>query len=136
MPTLVILVFAFVGTVCHAQLWVESPKIADTAWVHEGSEAPRMCITFLPNGSMKFTGGYKFFEPASWSGDASLVSIRLGGKGAFPTESAAYQKQHRPKSLRSFDPAKRELVYELLGHYDSFEFLGFVFFRADRCGSA
>ncbi len=136
MRTLVVLVFALLGTACHAQFRVENPKIADTAWVHDGSEAPHMCIRFLRDGSVKFTGGYHYFQPASWSGDASLVTIRLGGKAAFPMESAAYQKQFRPKSLRSFDPAKRELVYDMLGHYDSFDFLGLIFFREKSCGKA
>ena len=133
MRSLAVLVFMLLTKVCHAQFSVEFPKIADTSWVHEGSDAPRMCIRFLPDGKVKFIGGFVFYQPSYWKGDLTRVSIILGGKVPFPTETAAYQKQHRPKSLNSFDPEKRTLVYEMLGHYDSFDFLGFVFFRADHC---
>lgn len=124
----------FLSTVSCAQIYTGPPKIANTVWIHEGSDVARMCATFGNDGRFRIFGGYRDLQPAAWTGDASLVTIRLAGKLPFPTAVAEFQKKEG--RLFSFNSERRELVYQLLGHKASFDFMGYTFYRAEKCDAA
>lgn len=99
-----------------------------------------MCMTFEPNGTLRFKGGYLGYNPSRWSQDKNdprLVNIYLGGKMVFPEASAREQLKFQPKgSLASFDTKKRLLVYRIGLGDTPIEFSTFVFVRQAGCAHA
>ena len=92
-------------------------NMAGSAWFNEGTEFPSVCMTFEPNGTLRFKGGYLYYNPSRWSqvkSDPELVQIRLGGSVAFPGTVAKEQVAKTPNgSLASFDVKRRLLVYRI-----------------------
>lgn len=112
--------------------------IAGTSWFNDGTEHPSMCITFAPDGELKFKGGFVYYNPARWKKVEGLnqIEITLGGKSSFPTDALDYQLAHRPGSgLLGYDAKRRLLRYEI-GIAAPIDFAGFYFYRQKSCGDA
>jgi hypothetical protein len=94
-----------------------------------------MCITFLPDGEVRFHGGFLVFNPGRWEREpnASTVRIYLGGTSAFPIGVIKDQIQHRPNTLVAFDESQRLLEYRITGNTQSIDFMNFIFYRDVRC---
>jgi hypothetical protein len=94
-------------------------------------------MTFESSGTLRFKGGYLFYNPSRWAkvaGDPKLIQIRLGGKQAFPTRVAKQQLEGNPTgSLASFDERARSLVYRIGFGNAPIEFGGLIFYREAKC---
>ena len=112
-------------------------EISGTSWLNEGTEAPSTCVTFEPNGTLRFKGGYLFYNPSRWSrvaGNPELVRVHLGGKAPFPSQVAQAQLKRDPNgSLAAFDERKRTLVYRIGFGNIPLEFNGFIFHPSEKC---
>jgi hypothetical protein len=125
---------------------LSSPAVADTFeisgthWLSEGTEFPSVCMTFEPNGTLSFKGGFVWYNPSRWNkvtGTAELIEIRLGGKRAFPAAVAEEQLKHEPNgSLASFNARRRLLVYRIGFGNVPLLFNGLLFEPSERCGDA
>lgn len=114
--------------------------ISGTVWVNEGTELPGSCMIFEPNGTLRFKGGFLYYNPSRWSKvdvDPELIRIHLGGKAAFPAAVARQQLERDPNgSLASYDPKHRLLVYRIGFGNVPIQFNGFVFTPKANCAGA
>lgn len=106
-------------------------------WEYPASEFPAMCIAFLPNGELRFQGGFLFFNPGRWESDSKDGTVRmtLGGASPFPFAIPGRQPVHRAGSMVSAIPNQRILVYRLSANSESLEFAGFIFYRKATCAT-
>ncbi len=89
-----------------------------------------MWLTFCPNGALEFSGGFLFYNPASWSYDSENRELRITLGGDKPLGSSFdYQLKHRSQTLHAMDRASRTLVFPLYASSDRIDFGGYVFFR-------
>lgn len=111
--------------------------VSGSEWFNEGTEAPSICMKFLPDGTLVFEGGYLFYNPSHWvrsAADPELVNIRLGGKTRFPTFAFKDQLARiSNQGLVSFDEKKRLLTYRMALGQSQIEFMTFIFDRQERC---
>lgn len=116
-------------------------------WQYPASDFPAMCIVMQADGSLRFVGGFLFFDPGNWRVDPSsgLTALTLGGSGPFPGRSgpasaaagAARQAgRPAPAVVLHSDPSKRRLDYRIDAGTPAIEFAGFVFFRSPSCSAA
>ena len=107
-------------------------------WEYPASEFPAMCMLMHADGSLRFRGGFSYFNTGTWrqGNKPGAIVITLGGSMAFPTASAKDALKARPRSLESFDAAQRELQFDVKASADSFLTVGgFNFFRSARCNA-
>jgi hypothetical protein len=109
-------------------------------WFNPPSDYPGICMTFAPDGALKFDGGFAFFNPGRWSHDAAAQEMRieLGGTGAFPAPLEKDMKKTNPKTphqgdLLRFDAAKRSFTYRVRQDTDAIDFAGYKFYRNRPC---
>ena len=106
-------------------------------WEYPASEFPTMCIAFLPNGELRFQGGFLFFNPGRWerSSQDGTVRMTLGGAAPFPFAIPRRQPVHPTGSMVTAIPHQRILVYRLDANSASLEFAGFIFYRKATCAA-
>jgi hypothetical protein len=112
-------------------------EISGTSWFSDAAETPSTCVTFEPNGTLRFKGGYLFYNPSRWNriaGSPELIQVRLGGKAPFPLEVAQAQVKKNPNgSLVAFNQDTRTLMYRIGFGNIPLEFNGFVFYLSEQC---
>ena len=105
-------------------------------WFSPPSDFPGICMHFGPDGALKFSGGFAFFNPARWQHDVAARELRLelGGSGDFPAPlEAAKPGLPNQGALLRFDAAKRTLTYRLEPRTTMIDVGGFKFYRARAC---
>lgn len=112
-------------------------------WQYPASEFPAMCIVMERDGSLRFFGGFRFFNPARWRLDpaSGLTALTLGGGGAFP--DAPKQPASAPGVAAgaaavapvASDVRQRRLDYRIDPDTTAIDFAGFVFYRTPRCSA-
>lgn len=131
--------FAMAVSACSAQSPQRAAAISHQAplgvWEYPASEFPTMCIAFLPDGELRFRGGFLFFNPGRWEGNGNDGTVRmtLGGASPFPFRAPREQLAHRVGTMVSAIPDQRVLVYRLSADTTSLEFGGFIFYRKAAC---
>ena len=106
-------------------------------WEYPASEFPAMCIAFLPDGELRFQGGFLFFNPGRWESEAidGTVRMTLGGASPFPFAIPRRQPGHPAGTMVTAIPHRRILVYRLNANSASLEFAGFIFYRKTSCAA-
>ena len=106
-------------------------------WEYPASEFPTMCIAFLPEGELRFHGGFLFFNPGRWKKSANdgTVQLQLGGASPFPFAIPGRQLAHRVGGMVSAIPGQRVLVYRIDADTASIDFAGFIFYRKAACAA-
>ena len=104
-------------------------------WEYPASEFPSMCIAFLPDGELRFQGGFLFFNPGRWERNSKdgTVRITLGGAVPFPFNVPRRHREHPVGTMVAAIPNQRILVYHLSADSASLEFAGFIFYRKATC---
>lgn len=116
-------------------------------WFSPPSDFPGICMHFshdgapqtgssLHGGSLQFSGGFDFYNPARWQHDsaASQLRIALGGSEDIPAPSDAV-KPLLPNQgqLLHVDATNRILTYRLEPSTDMIDIAGFKFYRNRSC---
>jgi hypothetical protein len=106
-------------------------------WYNPGGESPPICMRFVSDGKLLFSGGFVFFNPSKWEFTEAKeeLTIYLGGTAAFPAKSAESQFNLR-RSIERFDEKSRSLVYSFNSSVERLEFLGFFFYRRPCDGAS
>jgi hypothetical protein len=103
----------------------EMPK----RWEYPGGDTKPMQIDFESNGRLVFREGFEYLNPASWGYDERtqelvLIIPRLSG-----SQFGAIDWMIKRQSISKFDRRKKTLHYKFGPNTDSFDFLGWIFFR-------
>ena len=104
-------------------------------WYNPPSEFPGICLTQFKDGSLRFDGGFAFFNPGRWSYDGATSELRLE---LAPTPSLALSHAQivLHKNLLRVDGPKNALVYGVKADTDAIGLGGFVFYRNMPCPAA
>ena len=104
-------------------------------WYNPPSEFPGICLTQFMDGSLRFDGGFAFFNPGRWSYDGATSELRLE---LAPTPSLALSHAQivLHKNLLRVDGPKNALVYGVKADTDAIGLGGFVFYRNMPCPAA
>ena len=82
-------------------------------WIYPGGEGPSMRLSFEPDGYARFSGGFKFFNPARWSYDSSAQVLTLRMNGIDKGDSVVFQDGVARGYALGFNPANRALMLRL-----------------------
>ena len=114
-------------------------EISGTTWVSSGTEFATVCMVFEASGTLRFKGGYMFYNPSRWSkakDGFNRIEVFLGGNTPFPAAAVEGQITHSGNTgLIEFDAAKRKLVYQI-GIAEPINFGGFFFYQQNGCPDA
>jgi hypothetical protein len=109
-------------------------------WFNPPSDFPGICMTLAPDGTLKFDGGFAFFNPGRWTYDdaAKQLRIKLGGTETFPAPLEKDMKKTNPTTphqgdLLRFDVAQRTFTYQLQQDTDAIDLGGYKFYRGRPC---
>ena len=101
-------------------------------WYNPPGEFPGICLTQFNDGSLRFDGGFAFFNPGRWAYDAATSELRLQ---LAPTPSLALSHaqivQHR--NLLRIEADNNTLVYGVKADTKAIGLGGFVFYRDTPC---
>ena len=123
----------------------QQPVVA--TWFSPPSDFPGICMHFshdgapqtgssLHGGSLEFTGGFAFYNPARWQHDSARRQLRieLGGSEDFPAPiEAAKPLLPNQGQLLHADAGKRILTYRLTPSTGMIDIAGFKFYRNRTC---
>lgn len=106
-------------------------------WEYPASAFPTTCLLLEADGSMRFRGGFVFFNPGRWTRDGATgaTSLVLGGDAIFPIESPTRQTRDYASATAPFDPKTRTLRYRITAADTALEFAGLIFQRSTGCGA-
>ena len=101
-------------------------------WYNPPSEFPGICLTQFKDGSLRFDGGFAFFNPGRWTYDPATSELRLQ---LAPTPSLALSHAQivLHKNLLRIDGARNTLVYGVKADTDAIGLGGFLFYRDMPC---
>ena len=108
-----------------------NPAVAAT-WYNPPSEFPGICLTQFKDGSLRFDGGFAFFNPGRWTYDPATSELRLQ---LAPTPSLALSHAQivLHKNLLRIDGARNTLVYGVKADTAAIGLGGFLFYRDMPC---
>ena len=93
-------------------------------WYNPPSEFPGICLTQFKDGSLRFDGGFAFFNPGRWAYDAATSELRL---------ELAHAQTVLHKNLLRVEAARNTLVYAVKADTQAIGLGGFVFYRDTPC---
>ena len=101
-------------------------------WYNPPSEFPGICLTQFKDGSLRFDGGFAFFNPGRWAYDAATSELRLQ-LAPTPSLELSHAQTVLHKNLLRVDAAKNTLVYAVKADTQAIGLGGFVFYRDTPC---
>lgn len=106
-------------------------------WEYPAAAYPAVCLILDADGSLRFRGGFLFFNPGRWRRDVATgtTSLVLGGNAPFPIEAVHRQSQEYAAAIAPFDPGTRTLRYRIAAADRALEFAGLVFRRSATCSA-
>ena len=104
-------------------------------WYNPPSEFPGICLTQFKDGSLRFDGGFAFFNPGRWTYDpaTSELSLQLAPT---PSLELSHAQVVLHKNLLRIDGKQNTLVYGVKADTDAIGLGGFVFYRDMPCPAA
>ncbi|MGK5022582.1 hypothetical protein [Janthinobacterium sp. LB2P10] len=101
-------------------------------WYNPPSEFPGMCLTQFNDGSLRFDGGFAFFNPGRWTYDAVTSELRLQ-LAPTPSLGLAHAQTALHQNLLRVEAARNTLVYAVKADTQAIGLGGFVFYRDIPC---
>ena len=101
-------------------------------WYNPPSEFPGICLTQFKDGSLRFDGGFAFFNPGRWTYDAATSELSLA-LAQTPSLELSHAQTVLHKNLLRVDAARNTLVYAVKADTQAIGLGGFVFYRNTPC---
>ncbi len=101
-------------------------------WYNPPSEFPGICLTQFKDGSLRFDGGFAFFNPGRWTYDAATAELSLQ-LAPTPSLELSHAQIVLHKNLLRIDGKKNTLVYGVKADTDAIGLGGFLFYRKMPC---
>ena len=101
-------------------------------WYNPPSEFPGICLTQFKDGSLRFDGGFAFFNPGRWAYVAATSELRLE-LAPTPSLELAHAQTVLHKNLLRVEAARNTLVYAVKADTQAIGLGGFVFYRDTPC---
>lgn len=101
-------------------------------WYNPPSEFPGICLTQFKDGSLRFDGGFAFFNPGRWAYDAATSELRLE-LAPTPSLELSHAQTVLHKNLLRVEAARNTLVYAVKADTQAIGLGGFVFYRDTPC---
>ncbi len=101
-------------------------------WYNPPSEFPGICLTQFKDGSLRFDGGFAFFNPGRWAYDAATSELRLE-LAPTPSLALSHAQTVLHKNLLRVEAARNTLVYAVKADTQAIGLGGFVFYRDTPC---
>lgn len=101
-------------------------------WYNPPSEFPGICLTQFKDGSLRFDGGFAFFNPGRWAYDAATSELQLQ-LAPTPSLALSHAQTVLHKNLLRVEAARNTLVYAVKADTQAIGLGGFVFYRDTPC---
>ncbi|MCM2568825.1 hypothetical protein [Janthinobacterium kumbetense] len=101
-------------------------------WYNPPSEFPGICLTQFKDGSLRFDGGFAFFNPGRWAYDGATSELRLQ-LAPTPSLELAHAQTVLHQNLLRVEAARNTLVYAVKADTQAIGLGGFVFYRDTPC---
>ena len=101
-------------------------------WYNPPSDFPGMCLTQFKDGSLRFDGGFAFFNPGRWAYDAATSELRLQ-LAPTPSLELSHAQIVLHQNLLRIEADKNTLVYGVKADTKAIGLGGFVFYRDTPC---
>ena len=108
-----------------------NPAVAAT-WYNPPSEFPGICLTQFKDGSLRFDGGFAFYNPGRWAYDAGRGELRLA-LAPTPSLELSHAQIVQHQNLLRIEADKNTLVYGVKADTKAIGLGGFVFYRDTPC---
>ena len=107
-------------------------------WESPAGEFPAICMLLENDGSLRFRGGFAFYNPSKWHTGATpqQLVISLGGDAEFPLLASEQELRNKSSSLIRIDTSRREMEFRINGkNQPPIAFGGFYFYRKPTCSA-
>ncbi|KAB8057423.1 hypothetical protein GCN74_20710 [Janthinobacterium sp. FT14W] len=101
-------------------------------WYNPPSEFPGICLTQFKDGSLRFDGGFAFYNPGRWSYDAATAELRLQ-LAPTPSLELSHAQIVQHMNLLRIEADRNTLVYGVKAGTTAIGLGGFVFYRDTPC---
>ena len=101
-------------------------------WYNPPSEFPGICLTQFKDGSLRFDGGFAFFNPGRWTYDPATAELSLQ-LAPTPSLELSHAQIVLHKNLLRIDGPNNTLVYGVKADTDAIGLGGFLFYRDMPC---
>ena len=101
-------------------------------WYNPPSEFPGICLTQFKDGSLRFDGGFAFYNPGRWTYDGATSELRLQ-LAPTPSFELSHAQIVQHMNLLRIEAAKNTLVYGVKADTKAIGLGGFVFYRDTPC---
>ena len=101
-------------------------------WYNPPSEFPGICLTQFKDGSLRFDGGFVFFNPGRWAYDGAASELRLQLPPT-PSLELSHAQIVQHMNLLRIEADKSTLVYGVKADTKAIGLGGFVFYRDTPC---
>ena len=101
-------------------------------WYNPPSEFPGICLTQFKDGSLRFDGGFAFYNPGRWTYDAATSELRLA-LAPTPSLELSHAQIVQHQNLLRIEADKNTLVYGVKADTKAIGLGGFVFYRDTPC---
>ena len=109
----------------------QNGEVAAT-WYNPPSEFPGICLTQFKDGSLRFDGGFAFYNPGRWAYDAGSGELRLA-LAPTPSLELSHAQIVQHQNLLRIEADKNTLVYGVNADTKAIGLGGFVFYRDTPC---
>lgn len=101
-------------------------------WYNPPSEFPGICLTQFKDGSLRFDGGFAFFNPGRWAYDGAASELRLQ-LAPTPSLELSHAQIVQHMNLLRIEADRSTLVYGVNADTKAIGLGGFVFYRDTPC---
>ena len=101
-------------------------------WYNPPSEFPGICLTQFKDGSLRFDGGFAFYNPGRWAYDAAKGELRLA-LAPTPSLELSHAQIVQHQNLLRIEADKHTLVYGVTAGTKAIGLGGFLFYRDMPC---
>lgn len=101
-------------------------------WYNPPSEFPGICLTQFKDGSLRFDGGFAFYNPGRWAYDPATSELRLQ-LAPTPSLELSHAQIVQHKNLLRIEAGKNTLIYAVQADTRAIGLGGFMFYRDMPC---
>ena len=101
-------------------------------WYNPPSEFPGICLTQFKDGSLRFDGGFAFYNPGRWAYDPATSELRLA-LAPTPSLELSHAQIVQHKNLLRIEADKNTLIYAVQADTRAIGLGGFMFYRDMPC---
>jgi len=98
-------------------------------WEYPGHEAKVMRMVFEPGGTLTFTEGFEFHNPATWAYNSELEELRLTITVPEQYDLTVLRFQLKTGGIKKFDAEKSQIHYSFPRGTKRLDFSGWIFFK-------